>query len=351
MLVSIFIAYVTIAYFFNYQSIFYYIWGVRNNFRFYAAFFAYVIFVKQDDARKWLGILDWFYVINFFVVVVQFFMGYRQDYLGGIFGVQKGCNGGLVIFMTIVITKSVLEFMRNEGSTVKCLIFSFVGLLISAFAELKIFFVLFIGIVIMAAIMTRNSVKKTLFFIFGAIIVILFSTILSAMYSEFAGFLSFDNILEAIINPNYATKEDIGRFTAIPIISERFLPSVFDKLFGLGLGNADSSSLSIFNTPFFDMYSNLHYAIFSYSFLYLETGIIGLILYTLFFIISFVVSFRLNKSRESHDLICQLSMIISITCIVFMVYNVALRSEMSAYLAFFVLALPLISARTQRYSA
>ena len=233
--------------------------------------------------------------------------------------------------------------MRNEGSTVKCVLFSFMGLLIAAFAELKFFFIIFIVVAIMAAIMTKNSVKKTVFFVFSGILVIVFSTILSMMYDEFSGFLSFNNLINAIVNPNYATKEDIGRFTAIPIISDRFLTGFFDKLFGIGLGNADTSSLALFNTPFFEDYGSIHYSFMSYSFLYLETGILGLILYVIFFIISYIVALKLYKAKIADELVCQLAMIFSLVCLPFMMYNAALRLEIG-YFAFFVIALPLISA-------
>ncbi len=343
-IIGLFFSYVIVMYFFNYQSIFYFLWGLRNYFRFYIAFIAYVIFVKWSDVKNWLKILDWFYIANFFIVILEFLIGYRQDYLGGIFGVQKGCNGGLLIFITVIIIKSVLEFMRNEGSTVKCLMFSFMGLLIAALAELKFFFVLFIGVVIISAVITKSSLKKTWFFLFCFILIVVFSSALSLMYDEFERFLSFENLVSSIFNPNYATKEDIGRFTAIPTISKRFLTSIPERLFGMGLGNADSSSVDIFNTPFFDMYGSLHYAIFSYSFLYLETGIIGLVIYTSFFIVSFTVSLRLYKAQKADELICQIAMILSVICIMLMFYNVSLRSEMSAYLVYFVLALPLISS-------
>ena len=343
-LIGVFLAYVTITYFFNYQSVFYFIWGFRNYFRFYLAFSVYVLFVNWKDVQKWLKILDGLYIINFFVVIVQFVMGFRQDFLGGIFGVNKGCNGGVLAFLMIIVAKSILEFMRNEGSTVKCLTFSFMALLISALSELKFFFVMFIVIVLMATVMTKSSVKKTLFFIFGIIAVIIFSTLLSMLYDEFANFLSVSNLWEAILNPNYATKEDVGRLTAIPVLSERFLPNLWDKLFGIGLGNADSSSIAIFNTPFFDMYGSIHYSFFSYAFLYLETGFIGLLLYALFFIIAFIVALRLYRNKNADEMICQLTMIVAISCFALMFYNIVLKTEMASYLAFFILALPLISA-------
>ena len=309
---------------------------------------AYVLFLSWEDAKSWLKVLDWLFVLNFFVLLVQFFMGYRQDYLGGIFGVQKGCNGTLLVFFSVVTIKTVLEFMRNEGSTVKCIIFTFIGLLCSALSELKFFFLLFIGIVLAVVIMTKSSIRKTVFITLAIIMILAFSALLSVMYEEFAGFLSIDKLWVAFLNPNYATDEDIGRLTAIPAISDYFLTSVPQQLFGMGLGNADTSSIALFNTPFFEMYGMLHYTFFSYSFLFLETGIIGLLLYTSFFITAFVVALKLYKRKKADPLICQLTMIFTCVCIAFMFYNGALRTESAGYLAFFVLALPLISSKATK---
>ena len=347
-IIGVFLAYVTVTYFLNYKSIFYYIWGTRNYFRFYVAFVAYVFFLKWSDVKSWLKLLDWLYVLNFFVVIVEFLLGFRQDYLGGIFGVQKGCNGGLLVFLTVVLTKAILGFMRDEESTTKCLLFTFMGLLIAALSELKIFFIIFIAIVLLAMLMTKSSVKKTVFFLVCVVLLILFSSLLSLMYDEFAGFLTLDKLWEALTNPNYATKEDIGRFTAIPIISENFLTSLSDKFFGMGLGNADMSSLPMFNTEFYDIYGSLHYTNFLYSFLFLETGIIGLILYLSFFVTSFVIALRLYIQKSADECICQFTMIFSIMCMFFVVYNAVLRTEIAAYFAFFVLALPLISSNAVR---
>lgn len=342
-IVAVFFAYVTVAYFFNYQSIFYYAWGLRNYFRFYAAFIGYVFFLRWVDVKRWLKLFDWLYILNFFVVLVQFAMGYRQDYLGGIFGVEKSCNGGLLVFLTIVNTKSVLAFMRSKGSTLKCLLFSFIGLFIAALAELKFFFVIFIVIVIISAIMTKSSVRKTVFFTLSIVMILTLSSLLSLMYDEFAGFLSLDNLWTAIFNPNYATKEDIGRLTAIPTISENFLKEPMAQLFGMGLGNADTSSLEMFNTPFFEMYGTIHYSIFTYAMAYLELGIVGLIIYTSFYVAAFIVALNLYRKRVADEGICQLAMITSVMCIVFMFYNSVIRTEMAGYLVYFILALPLIS--------
>ena len=343
-LVVIFLFYTLITYFFNFQSPFYYLWGLRNNFRFYVAFFAFVLLVQWDDVKKWFNALEFLYVINFFVILVQFFGGKEQDFLGGIFGVQRGCNGSLVLFLTIIVGKSILEFMRGEGKAIKCFIIAASSLLISAMSELKFFFVIFIIILLLSALMTKQSLKKLLFLIFSAIAIGFFASILSAWYKSFDSFLSFENLLNALVNPNYATDEDIGRFTAIPVISENFLQGFWDKLFGMGLGNADESSLAIFHTPFYDSYHTFHYSYFSYAMMFLETGFWGLVLYISFFIMTTVSSVVVYRKGIGEPMFCQLTTICSIVCIILTFYNSSLRSE-SAYFMFLILALPFISAR------
>jgi hypothetical protein len=167
------------------------------------------------------------------------------------------------------------------------------------------------------------------------------------LYEEFAQFLSFENLWNALLNPNYATDEDIGRITAIPVITESFMNGISDVLFGLGLGNCDSSSIPIFNTPFYDSYYSYHYAYFSYAMWYLEAGAVGLIGYVSFFVSSFVFSLKSLAKRTSDDLTCQLAMVMAVICCILLIYNISLRNEI-AYLIFFVLALPLISEGKQQ---
>lgn len=336
--------YTLFVYLLNYQSAFYYIWGLRNNFRFFVAFIVYALLVEWDDAKNWLKVLDWIYIINIFVILIQYFGGYSQDYLGGIFGIQKGCNGSLLAFMSIVVCKSMLAFMREEESVIKCISITVSSLLIAALAELKFFFIVFIVIIVLAAIMTKSSVQKALFLLFGFFCTIAFSTVLSLLYDEFSEFLSFENLWNALLNPNYATDEDIGRLTAIPVITDNFMPKLSDVLFGLGLGNCDSSSITLFNTPFYDSYYSLHYSYFSYAIWYLETGLIGLLGYISFFVLAFINALKCYRQKCAGSIECQIAMITAVLCCVFMVYNVSLRSEI-AYLLFFVLALPLVSAR------
>lgn len=347
--VALFFFITLVGYLFNYQSVFYYLWGLRNNIRMFVAFFAFAYLADWEDAKGWIKALDVLFVINFAVVILQYFSGYGQDYIGGIFGTSKGCNGSLLIFLCIVFAKTILSFMRGEEKMSKCIFVSVASLLVSTLSELKMFFILFILILFMASFMTAHSIKKTLFFAFGAVLIVLFSTLLTVLYKDFTDFLSFDSLIKALTDTGYATDEDIGRFTALPVISQRFLPGFFRKLFGLGLGNCDSSSLSMFNTPFFESHQTVHYSYFSYAFLFLETGFVGLALYASFFVASFFVSRKLKKLEMADEFACQMSIILSVISLILLVYNSSLRMEIG-FMLFFVLALPIISANEQRES-
>ena len=346
-IVGLFFFITLVGYLFNYQSVFYYLWGLRNNIRMFVAFFAFAYLADWEDAKGWIKALDVLFVINFAVVILQYFSGYGQDYIGGIFGTSKGCNGSLLIFLCIVFAKTILSFMRGEEKMSKCIFVSVASLLVSTLSELKMFFILFILILFMASFMTAHSIKKTLFFAFGAVLVVLFGTLLTVLYKDFTDFLSFDSLIKALTDTGYATDEDIGRFTALPVISQRFLPGFFKKLFGLGLGNCDSSSLSMFNTPFFESHQTVHYSYFSYAFLFLETGFVGLALYASFFVASFFVSRKLKKLEMADEFACQMSIILSVISLILLVYNSSLRMEIG-FMLFFVLALPIISANEQR---
>ena len=348
-IVGLFFFITLVGYLFNYQSVFYYLWGLRNNIRMFVAFFAFAYLADWEDAKGWIKALDVLFVINFAVVILQYFSGYGQDYIGGIFGTSKGCNGSLLIFLCIVFAKTILSFMRGEEKMSKCIFVSVASLLVSTLSELKMFFILFILILFMASFMTAHSIKKTLFFAFGAVLVVLFGTLLTVLYKDFTDFLSFDSLIKALTDTGYATDEDIGRFTALPVISQRFLPGFFRKLFGLGLGNCDSSSLSMFNTPFLESHQTVHYSYFSYAFLFLETGFVGLALYASFFVASFFVSRKLKKLEMAYEFACQMSIILSVISLILLVYNSSLRMEIG-FMLFFVLALPIISANEQRES-
>ena len=75
---------------------------------------------------------------------------------------------------------------------------------------------------------------------------------------------------------------------------------------------------------------------------FFETGIIGLIAYLSFFVMCFILARRQIK-KGANELLGRIGMIMSAVCFILVFYNSSLRTEI-AYMAFFSLSLPFISA-------
>lgn len=338
-----FFAFTVVGFLLGYQSVLYYVWGFRNNARFFVFFFACILFLNSESVDPLLQLMDTLFVINFFITLYQFFiLDISQDYLGGIFGVESGCNGYTNIFLLIVITRSVLRYLNYAESTKSCLMKCAMALLITALAELKIFLVEFVLIIFLAMLVTKHSQRKLLLICAACIGLVLSMQLLVTVFPYWAGKLNLAEMWEEIASDEgYTDAGDLNRMTAVPDAMAMFLHTLPQKLFGLGLGNCDTSSFSFLNTPFYEENSWLHYSWFSSSFLVLETGLVGLVLYVLFFLLIFFAVRNLEHSGKGHIEYCQLASILSLICLVLIIYNISLRTE-AGYMMFFMLALPFI---------
>ncbi len=347
LIISIWFLYVVLVYVFNYQSVFYFLWGTRNNLRFYVAFIAFASFLDEDDVISSLRFIDWLFWINIPISLYQFFiLGYRQDYLGGIFGTERGCNAFTTILFAVVVTKSLLQYFEGREKTGICLLKSGFSLILAAMAELKFFFVLYIIFVIVTMMMTKFSWRKIVVLFLLAVLLSIAGQVLTILFGSNEK-LTFQKIFELATSENYATSEDLGRFTAIPTISKNILTEWYDKLFGMGLGNCDTSSFSICNTPFFQTHEYLHYTWFSSAFLYLETGYIGLLLNLSFYLAIMVLAIRKQRSGQGNELFCQIGIVFAVLCLILTFYNSALRKEVG-YIAYFALSLPFVCNSNDR---
>jgi len=340
-LTAVFFLYTLVCILFRFQSGVWYLWGFRNNFRFYAAFFAFAAFLEEEDGERLLRLLDALFWVNIAVSLVQFFLlGYSQDYLGGIFGVERGRNAAYtILFFSIVLSRSLLSMMNGEEGFFLCLARCAAALLVAALAEMFAFFLMFAMMVILSALFTRFSRRKWLLVFIAAGAALLCGSLLLQLFGE-GSQLTLNVIRDRLFAENYATQEDLGRLTAIPTLSRTILTELPDRLFGLGLGNCDTSTFSICNSDFYQQHSHLHYTWFLSAFLFLETGWLGLGMYLLFFLICLERAFWLRR-KGRNLLFCQMAMILSLMCMVLTFYNSALRAE-GGYMAWFALALPFL---------
>ena len=135
--------------------------------------------------------------------------------------------------------------------------------------------------------------------------------------------------------------------TAVSISLDRFLLTPWKKIFGLGLGNCDYATFDFLVTPFYLANNKLNYSWFSSSMLVLETGLVGLGLYVLFFVAIYFAAHERQKLKQAEELHCQLARIMALMCPVLILYNNSLRME-SAYMIYFILALPFLGRERQK---
>lgn len=328
-----------ITYVFNYQSVFYYLMGIRNNFRYYFAFISFVFFLEKDDIESYLKIFDIIFWLNSVIMIFQYFaLGYERDNLGGIFGTESGCNGYTNIFFVIICAKSIVYYLSKKEKTWVMLSKCGMVLLLSTLSELKFFFVEFVFLLIVSVVFSGNSSRKILVIVSGIAAVVIFANILFALFPYFSNLTSISNLIQHQTE-GYSGAGTIGRLSSIKMVTELFLDTVPKVLFGLGLGNCGTSTIEFFKTPFYKEYGDIRYFWFSTAHVTLETGYIGFALFSGFFILIFVLAAIALKRRLVNENYCRLAIVVALSSILIVVYNSSLRTE-AAYMIYFILSLP-----------
>lgn len=345
----LFLIYTFLTYLPQWQSPLYYLWGLRNNFRFYAAFFAVSAFLKQSDVDDYWKLFDKLFWVDTVVSLYQFFaLGIDSDQLGGLFSTETGGNGYTNIFFLIIVTKSIVFYLEKREKIGVCLAKCGASLVIAAMAELKFFFLEFVIVIALAVLFTSFSWRKVTIIAVSVIGVLLGTAMLADLFGSDSDWFTLKWMYAlASDDTGYTASGDLNRLTAIPQISELWLSNGWQQMFGLGLGNCDTSSFVFINTPFYEAFGNMHYTWISYAMMYLETGWIGLMFYWGFFVLAFFAIYRLERRCEGvSKYYCRIARIVAVLCVGISMYNSSLRTE-AAYMAYFVLAVPFAMNRQQ----
>lgn len=331
-----------VAYLPRWQSGLYFLWGFRNNFRLYGAFFAFCAFVSREDGEGYLRKLDWLFRVNVPVTLFQYgILGKSGDHLGGLFGTGQGCNAYTNVFFCIVVTRSLVAFLDGGESLGTCAGKCFWALLLAALAEIKFFFLEFAVAALLAAAFSGSSRRKGWLVLGAAAGVLAGAALLGSLFSNFRGWLSLDWLLDAAgSDRGYTSSGDLNRLNCLGKINRWFFRDPRQRVLGLGLGNCDTSAFPFLNTPFYRAYSHIHYTWMSTAFWYLEGGWTGLVFFFGFFILVFRAAGRKARSRDDmQKRRCRIARILAVLCCMMAVYNASMRTE-AAYMAYFVLALP-----------
>ena len=349
--VAVFLLYTLVVYIVQYQSVLYYLWGIRNNFRFYAAFFAVAYFWKMEHVARFYKFLDGVYWINFLVALVQYcVLGIEGDYLGGIFGTQPSVNGYSVLLFTIVLTKSIVSFLENREPGWKCGAKFLIATVLSSLAELKFFYVILLVLVAMALAFTEFSWRK-LILVFGTGLCIAVGTVgLAVLYEGDSEWFTLEWLYSVVADDRgYTSSGDLNRLNAFSRINEIWHSGLAGRLFGMGLGNCDTATMAAMNTPFFEKYGYMHYSWMSHAIMYLECGWMGVVFLFGFFALVFFEVRKIEKlCNAPNTTYCRISKIMAVVCMFVLIYNSSLRTE-AAYMVYLTLAIPFAYRNQEKF--
>lgn len=316
------------------------IWGVRNTF--FPLFFLIICTVNltRDDVKNIFETFFKLQGLNLFCGLYEYFvLGLQNDYLGGMFGTEKGCNGALNVYLIIICTYALSRFMNKKMNLISLIWTLMNSTVLGTLAELKVFYVELVLIVVLSVLVNRRSLKSFLILVSGFFTLFIGILVLSNVNSDSMRFLtSLEQVVEYNSVTDYGGELVISRLTSFSQIDNYFFEDqVSKKLLGYGLGGCeDSETFEWFNSGFADRYRETRYRYLTVSMNYLETGYIGLIAFLVIFIAIFFVAYKYKTILNDSWVIS----LVQILCVIYIVtcwYDSSIRSFVG-YIMYFSLA-------------
>ena len=260
----------------------YVIWQAISFGRLFVWIYLFRIFWDEKYAKSFMRFVYKMQLPNVLFVLAQYYVfGLFQDNIGGLFGVERGCNGILNVYLCIVVAWGLNLYLTKEGKLAGLVFTVLTSLLIAAVAELKFFFVEFLVIVVLSLLYVRFS-RKTVFSIVTISLLICAALAVFAQINplQYETLVNIDEFLAEADNSNIETGYGISRTHAFSQISEQFFNGdLFAMLFGFGFGSASQSSIPFFCAPFFYVYGYLNYNFLTSAMVFIQLGYLGVVLF------------------------------------------------------------------------
>lgn len=238
------------------------------------------------------------------------------------------------------------RYEYKKLSLIKLIVYLALILINAALSELKFLFIVSVLLLVWYLLMSGRKSSGMVMALAFIVIIYLGTQILYYVFSDYENFFDINNILKQFSEQKYyANQTDVGR----TVVFSKLTPIITDWAgnkalwVGIGLGNADySSAMPFLNSAFYSAYSAMHYTWLSLGYLFIETGYLGTIAYTSFFVILAIVSFfKYRRVRSYRNFI---GTFFPLICLILLVYNSVLRTNY-AYMIFAALSWNQINER------
>lgn len=279
------------------------IWGIKNFLRFFLLTYSIIGRYKFLDSYTFKKLLTKLFYLNLLAITIDFFAGRKGDSMGGIF---LG-NGDLAIFLIVslfLFTSDYFVGRKKKLLVVGAYVSSFI---IAMLAEIKFLYL----IIPMCLYLSYVLIKKMTIMNITVFILSCMFIVPSLKYA--LSFYYNDAYIEAIFNEeerdDYLSnsgynlgmdKNGFNRNTSIENVQLLFFrDNIQTSLVGFGLGSASNSKT--FGTWIADKYRFTGYFFFTSSFVLIETGWIGFILFIsiyLFILLRFLYYYIKSKNNQ-----------------------------------------------------
>jgi hypothetical protein len=313
------------------------LWGIRTYLRMFLLFFDCVLLLEKDDLARLYKIFNIAIAIHFSLTLIQFFaLGIRWDYLNGIFGTRMGDSSSLHALLLINSCLMLYSFYTTKKSF-KEFIVQFAWMTCNAaLAEIRGWYYEIIALLIIYLLFTYDFKRMLKLLPILCAIFISGVALMGTIYPYTVGFIGtssgFDDVMEEAHRVDYANA--IGRKNQISAMTKPILDYAKNKtgkdtgvlpiITGLGIGSADYATLPFIKSEFYIQNERMGYASFLLSFLYVETGIIGIIIFNLLWIFLMFKGIR-NWKRHKNEALLLILAASAMAVTIF--YNQTLRTN------------------------
>ncbi len=330
----------------NFESKFLLIWGLRNSARFFTFFYCCVTFLTRKDIEFIFKVIKYLFYLSVPLCLYQrFIVKYGagvilSDQVGGIFFTHSGCNAPLHVIILLYSIYIILKYFAGKVKFMDFLITTILSLAMAVLAELKIYVVEYVVIVVLAAIFSKVSIKsviKIFILLIMLSISISYFVLINGGNNDYSNNFTLKGILDYATNEKgYTGSGDLNRLTGILTVrNTNFKNDSFKRLFGVGLGNSEYT-LS-FQSKYYLQNKISNYYYLQDVWIYVETGFIGLLLFLLIFVNVYKESKYIKVSFYSNY-----GKIITAISIILLIYNISFRMESAGFLLYLILAMPYI---------
>ena len=313
-----------------------YFQGLLTYFHFFVFYIVAAVLLNKKSFDKISRTIILIIGIDAIAILYQFFfLGLKQDKLGGLFGNANGCNGIQNTFSCIGLILVTVWYLDRKCKLSQMILYCAVTAVMAGLAEITMYFFEMLIIIVFAVLLNANKkmtvkeISRILAFLLLFVFVFYVGVrVLFLLFPTKVRFLQVSAILEYLGGKNGGTGVyKISRLHAVSQMKELFLNNSLDSAIGMGIGSTGVSS------TFYRSYSNLQYNWFSSATTMLETGFIGVIFKMLFFGYIFwkAQSYKKINNPELNEM-CSISQLVVIYAVIMFFYNNTLENIYDSYL-------------------